>query len=71
MTKNEWITEAIKTINRGVELMPDDHLSQWEGVRGLLESTDLIAPDRCLMCTAREWFGKIAQNLLSKGGIES
>lgn len=64
MTKSEWITEAIKTINRGVELMPLHHMAQWEGVRGLLESTDLIENDDCARCAARERFAQTAREIL-------
>ena len=36
-----WAKEAFHGLNRAVELLPDHHLFQWEGCRGLLEACPL------------------------------
>jgi len=36
-----WSASAIECINLGVQLMTLEQLSQWEGVRGVLESAPL------------------------------
>lgn len=38
MTEAQWIKTAVECINRGCDLMTDEQVGKWEGVRGVLES---------------------------------
>jgi hypothetical protein len=42
MTKDEYIEWATEIIAAGVELMPLDQLSKWEGVRAWQELADTV-----------------------------
>ena len=36
-THREWAAKAVDCINRGIDIMTDEQVAQWEGVRGILE----------------------------------
>lgn len=38
MTEAQWIKTAVDCINRGCDLMTDEQVGKWEGVRGVLET---------------------------------
>jgi hypothetical protein len=42
-----WAEAAFQCLGRGADLMPLHHLSQWEGVRGVIESYPGQSSDEC------------------------